>query len=109
MKKTEKQTAEMKPEYDFTGRKGERGKYYQAYREGHTVQIHQPDGTVTRQYFGLEEGAIMLEPDVRAYFPDSESVNAALRSVIELMKHLPPNERYQQKTGPAHQAAEPHS
>ncbi len=96
----------MKPEYDFTSRKGERGKYYKAYREGHTVRIHQPDGTVTVQYFGLEDGAVMLEPDVRAVFPDSESVNAALRSVIELMKHLPPTARYQQKTGPAHQAAE---
>ena len=79
MKKTEKTIAEMKSEYDFTGRKGERGKYYEAYRRGHTVRIHEEDGTVTTQYFGLDDGAVMLEPDVRAYFSDSESVNAALR------------------------------
>ena len=106
MKKTEKQDIEMKPEYDFTGRKGERGKYTQAYRTGHTVRIHQADGTVTEQHFSLEDGAVMLEPDVRAYFPDSESVNAALRSVIELAKHLPGGERYRQKDKSARQVAE---
>jgi hypothetical protein len=95
----------MKPEYDFTGREGERGKYYKAYREGHAVRIHEADGTVTMQYFGLEDGAVMLEPDVRAYFSSSESVNAALRSLIELMKHLPPGE-YDQKGKPARQVAE---
>lgn len=93
MKKTEKQSAEMKPEYDFAQRKGERGKYTLSYRTGHTVRIHQPDGTVTEQHFSLEDGAVMLEPDVRAYFPDSESVNAALRSVIELVKRLSGVER----------------
>ena len=61
MKKTEKTIAEMKSEYDFTGRKGERGKYYEAYRRGHTVRIHEEDGTVTTQYFGLDDGAVMLE------------------------------------------------
>jgi hypothetical protein len=106
MKKTEKTTAEMKPEYDFTGRKGERGKYYEAYRRGHTVRIYEADGTVTTQYFGLEDGVVMLEQDVRAYFSDSESVNAALRSLIELMKHLPPAEYDRKKTKPARQVAE---
>lgn len=100
MKKTEKTTPEMKSEYDFTGRKGERGKYYKAYRAGHSVRIHEPDGTVTMQYFGLEDGAVMLEPDVRAYFSSSEAVNEALRSLIELMKHLSPGE-YEQKKKPA--------
>jgi len=76
----------MKSEYNFTGRKGEGGKYYKAYRQGHTVHIHEEDGTVTTQYFSLEDGAVMLEPDVRAYFSDSETVNAALRSFIELIK-----------------------
>jgi hypothetical protein len=37
------------------------------------------------QYFTLEEGAVMLEPDVREYFPDSEAVNKALRSLIMLI------------------------
>jgi hypothetical protein len=79
------ESAEMLPEYDFTGKKGVRGKYYQAYRRGHTVKIHQEDGTVRVQYFTLQEGAVMLEPDVREYFPTSESVNQALRSLITLI------------------------
>lgn len=95
----------MKAEYDLTNRKGERGKYHKAYREGHTVRIRETDGTVTVQYFALEDGAVMLEPDVRSYFSDSESVNAALRSLIELMKHLPPGQ-YEQKTKPSRQVAE---
>lgn len=74
---------DMLPEYDFS--RGERGKHHQAYREGHTVKIYQADGTVTVQYFTLEDGAVMLEPDVREYFPDSESVNKALRGLIALI------------------------
>jgi chemotaxis receptor (MCP) glutamine deamidase CheD len=37
----------------------------------------------------LEEGTVMLQPDVREYFPDSEAVNTALRSLITLMAHMP--------------------
>ena len=74
---------DMLPEYDFSG--GVRGKHYQAYREGHTVKIYESDGTVTVQYFTLEEGAVLLEPDVREYFPDSEAVNRALRGLIALI------------------------
>jgi hypothetical protein len=77
------------PEYNFTGKKGTRGKYYRAYRKGHQVRIHREDGSVTVQNFTLEEGAIMLEPDVRKYFPDSESVNKALRSLISLIPSSP--------------------
>lgn len=77
---------DMRPEYDFTSMAGGvRGKYYKAYRAGHTVKIHKADGTTTVQYFTLEEGAVMLEPDVREYFPDSEAVNKALRSLIMLI------------------------
>lgn len=76
---------EMKREYDLRGKKGVRGKYYRAYRQGHTVRLTQQDGTVTEQHFTLQDGAVMLEPDVRRYFPDSESVNAALRSLIALI------------------------
>jgi hypothetical protein len=65
---------EMRPEYDFCG--GVRGKHYQAYRRGHTVTIHKTDGSKVVQHFTLEDGAIMLEPDVGAYFPDSEAVNS---------------------------------
>lgn len=76
---------DLLPEYDFTDKKGVRGKHYQAYRQGHTVQIHQADGTLNVQHFTLAEGAVMLEPDVRVYFPDSDAVNAALRSLIRLI------------------------
>ena len=75
---------EMLPEYDLTGKQGERGKYYQACQPGHTVRIREEDGSMTVQYFTLEEGAVMLAPDVRAYFPDSESVNRALRALIAI-------------------------
>ena len=78
-------SVEMLPEYDFTGKKGVRGKYYQAYRRGHTVRIKQDDGSVRVQYFTLQEGAVMLEPDVREYFPTSESVNQALRTLVSLI------------------------
>lgn len=86
--KTEPQESsqdEMLPEYDFTGKTGVRGKYYRAYQQGHTVKVYQEDGTVTVQCFTLEEGAVMLAPDVREYFPDSESVNQALRGLIALV------------------------
>jgi hypothetical protein len=76
----------MKAEYDFSKMKGGvRGKYYKAYREGHTVEILREDGTRDVHFFRLEEGAVMLDSDVRDYFPDSESVNRALRSLIELV------------------------
>jgi hypothetical protein len=82
---------DMKPEYDFSSMKGAvRGKYYKAYRDGHKVVIHKEDGTTSVQYFKLEDGAVMLEPDVREYFSDSESVNRALRSLIAI---IPPKRR----------------
>lgn len=64
----------MKPEYDFSKMEGGvRGKYAKAFRAGHTVKIEP------------EDGYVMLEPDVRKYFPDSESVNHALRCLIPLV------------------------
>lgn len=75
----------MLPEYDFTEKKAVRGKYYRAYHRGHQVRVYREDGTVTVQHFTLEDGAVMLEPDVREYFPDSEAVNKALRSLIALV------------------------
>ena len=53
----------MKKEYDFS--KGERGKFY---RPG--AEINLP---------------IYLEPDVREYFHDAESVNKALRCLLPLL------------------------
>ena len=70
----------MKDEYDFSG--GVRGKHYKAYRKGHTVIVHKDDGSASVQYFTQEDGSVMLDPDVKIHFPDSESVNQALRSLI---------------------------
>ena len=81
--KTEKAaTEEMLREYDFSGKKGVRGKYYRAYRRGHTVKIHKANGAVSIKYFTLQDGAVMLEPDVKKHFPDSRSVNKALRALM---------------------------
>jgi hypothetical protein len=78
---------DMRPEYDFRG--AERGKHYKSLHEGYTVYIHQPDGSTVVEHYKLEEGAVMLQPDVREYFPDSDAVNAALRSLIALMSQMP--------------------
>jgi hypothetical protein len=76
----------MRPEYDFSDMKGEvRGKYYKEYRKGHKVIVHKEDGTDSVQYFKLEDGAVMLEPDVKKYFQTSDAVNKALRSLIEII------------------------
>lgn len=76
---------EMLAEYNFLGKLGVRGKHFQAYRRGHTVRVCEEDGSVKVQYFKLADGAVMLEPDVRRYFPDSKTVNGALRSLIALI------------------------
>jgi hypothetical protein len=55
---------EMRAEYDIRG--GVRGKYYEQYRKGTNV--------------------ILLEPDVAAVFHDSQSVNRALRMLIDLAR-----------------------
>ena len=60
----EKDADEMREEYDFDYSKAVRGKYYKRL---------------------LEEGSnlVILEPDVARAFPDSASVNKALRALIE--------------------------
>jgi hypothetical protein len=62
MKKAAKKkpALEMLDEYDFS--KGVRGKYAKRYAEGTNV--------------------VVLAPDVAEYFPDSESVNTALRALV---------------------------
>ncbi len=72
---------DLMPESDFSG--GVRGKHYQAYRQGHSVIIHKLDGTSETQYFTRADGAIMLDPDVQAYFQDAAAVNQALRALIQ--------------------------
>lgn len=62
---------EMREEYDFSG--GVRGKYYKQYMEG--------------------TNAVLLEPDVAEVFRDSESVNQALRVLINIAKNQLPQPR----------------
>ena len=77
---------DMLPEYDFSQMgDGVQGKYYEAYRAGHMVRILKEDDDVEVHYFTLEDGAVVLEPDVQEYFPDSKSVNEALRNLIALI------------------------
>lgn len=54
----------MRPEYDIRG--GVRGKYYERYQKGTNV--------------------VVLDPDVAAVFRDSQSVNQALRLLIDVAK-----------------------
>ena len=82
----------IRAEYDFTG--GVRGKHYKAMQVGYTVTIHKADGTTVTKDVMPKEGAVVLEPDIRPYFPDSESVNRALRCLIPL---LPKKRRAKEK------------
>ena len=68
-KKIEKQAPEnaLRREYDFSKLKDAvRGKYAARYRAGTNL--------------------VLLSPDVAAFFPDEQSVNAALRSLIRASK-----------------------
>jgi hypothetical protein len=84
---------EMQAEYDLSNREGERGRYYDALQQGYTVRIHEDDGTTTVQHYKLEEGAVLLDPDVREYFPDAKAVNTALRALIALIPDQPVRRR----------------
>ena len=58
---------ELRPEYDFDLSKAERGRYAKRLKvEGSNL--------------------ILVEPELAKSFPDSASVNAALRSVVEFAK-----------------------
>ena len=74
---------DMRTEYDFTG--GVRGKHYKTMQAGYTITIHKADGTTVVKDVMPKEGTVVLEPDIRAYFPDSESVNRTLRCLIPLL------------------------
>ena len=73
----------MRAEYDFT--EGVRGKHYRAMEGGYTITIHKTNGTILVKEVKPTEGAVILAPDVREYFPDSDSVNTVLRSLIRLI------------------------
>lgn len=83
-KRANKKTdADMLSEYDFS--RGTRGKHARDYHRGHTVKIQKSDGSTVVQHYKLEEGAVVLAPDVREYFSDADSVNRALRTLIDLI------------------------
>ncbi|MBI5051636.1 MAG: hypothetical protein HZB52_00005 [Chloroflexi bacterium] len=73
---------DMRSEYDFSG--GVRGKHYKARMQGYTIKIHKADGTPVVQQIKPDK-AVKLAPDVREYFPNSQSVNRALRGLILLV------------------------
>jgi hypothetical protein len=83
MKKTI-ESAEIRP-VDFSG--GIRGKHCAAYRRGHTVKVRQDDGTITVQKFIPDSDAVLIDRDVRDYFPDAASINNALRTLIGIIPH----------------------
>ncbi len=73
----------MHTEYDF--RRGVRGKHYKAMQTGYTITIHKADGTTIVKDVIPKECAVVLEPDIQAYFPGSDSVNRTLRCLIPLL------------------------
>jgi len=89
----------IRNEYDFSG--GIRGKHYPQMSNGYKIIVHHPDGTSTIQEITPEKGAVILAPDVQKYFPDSESVNATLRTLIKLVPYQAKtsNKRTQKKNG----------
>ncbi len=98
-----KKSEEMRAEYDFS--QAERGKFHRPLDKGYTVHVTKKDGTVEVKQYALTDGMILLAPDVLEYFPDSESVNEALRSLIQLMDKIPAK-KYKQRKAIAFQVAE---
>lgn len=82
-KKVQKGANDMRGEYDF--KRGVRGKHYKALQAGYTITVHNADGTTSVKDVMPKEGAVVLDPEVLAYFPDSESVNKTLRCIIPLL------------------------
>jgi hypothetical protein len=104
MKKAKKKkNDEMHAEYDFS--KAERGKFYRPLDKGYKVHVHQSDGTEVINHYTLAEGTVLLAPDVREYFSDSETVNEALRSLIQLKEKVP-TRKYGRQSSSSRQVAE---
>jgi len=86
---------DMRPEYDFT--EGVRGKYATTLREeGYMIREYNADGTFTETHV-LGEKTVTLASDVWEYFPSSQAVNHALRTLISLVpeKHVATTKRKQ--------------
>ncbi len=66
----------MLKKHNLKYKKSVRGKYHEAFKNGYTVRIIKENGTTDEQYFAA------IESDIQRYFPDSASVNNALRSLI---------------------------
>jgi hypothetical protein len=73
----------MRAEYDFSH--GVRGRHCRTMQSGYTITVHKTDGTTIVKDVLPKKNAVLLEPDVRAHFPDSKSVNKALRCLIPLL------------------------
>jgi len=98
-----KKSDEMRPEYDFS--KAERGKFHRPLDKGYKVHVHQSDGTEVVNHYTLAEGTVLLAPDVREYFSDSQAVNEALRSLIQLTEKVPAR-KYGGQSSSSRQVAE---
>jgi hypothetical protein len=70
-------------EYDFS--RGIRGTHHKAMQSGYTITVHRANGTTIVKDVTPRKNAVLLEPDVQAHFPDSKSVNKALRCLIPLV------------------------
>lgn len=84
---TKKIKDDMRAEYDFSN--GVRGKHFRAMQAGYTITIHRADGTTIVKEVKPPKGAVILAPDVQEFFPDADSVNTTLRTLIQLV----PNKR----------------
>jgi len=65
--------------HGLSGKKGVRGKYAEAYKNGYSVRIYDKDKLVSDRFYAA------IEPDVRERFPDSRSINEALRKAITMI------------------------
>ena len=100
MKKvSKKKNNDMQAEYDFS--KAERGKFYRPLDKGYKVHVRQSDETVVVNHYTLAEGTVLLAPDVREYFSDSQAVNEALRSLIHLTEKVPARKYDRKSSSPS--------
>jgi hypothetical protein len=54
-------------------------------REGYTTEVTHGDGSKTITHSQLHPDSVVIDRDVRAYFPGSEAINQALRGLIALI------------------------
>ena len=71
---------DMLPHYDFS--KGKHMGYHKKFSKGIAITILSEDDKPIRSKFMYPKGIIVLDEDVKNIFPDSKSVNDALRHII---------------------------